>query len=76
MATRADQEKSVIVRNGGPTRPQNCFLSPFMQSRREMAHPVPTKAFLQSSPEAAMLFAPLGAPTHLPCPALSAGTES
>jgi len=34
-----------------------------------MAHPVPTKAFLQPSPEAAMLFAPFGythPPPHLP----------
>ena len=33
-----------------------------------MAHPVPTKAFLQPSPEAAMLFAPFGC-THSPSPA-------
>ena len=32
-----------------------------------MAHPVPTKAFLQPSPEAAMLFAPFGY-THPPHP--------
>jgi len=32
-----------------------------------MAYPVPTKAFLQSSPEAAMLFAPFGC-THPPLP--------
>ena len=34
------------------------FLSQFMQRRREMTHPVPVKAFLQPSPEAAMVFAP------------------
>jgi len=55
------QEKNVIVRNGGPTRPEDCFLSWFMQRRREMAHPVPTKAYLQPRSEAAMLFAPLPA---------------
>jgi len=32
-----------------------------------MAYPVPTKAFLQSSPEAAMLFAPFGC-TRPPLP--------
>ena len=32
-----------------------------------MAHPVPTKAYLQPSPEAAKLFAPFGY-THLPPP--------
>jgi len=37
-----------------------------------MAHPVPTMAFLQPSPEAAMLFVPFGC-TH--SPALSAGTK-
>jgi len=31
-----------------------------------MAHPVPTKSFLQLSPEALKF-------THLPCPTLSAG---
>jgi len=34
-----------------------------------MAHPVPTKGFLQLSPEAAMLFAPFGC-THSPPPVL------
>ena len=29
-----------------------------MQRRRERAHPVPAKAFLHPSPEAAMLFTP------------------
>jgi len=33
---------------------------------RELAHPVPTKAFLQSSPEAAILFAPFGCTHPLP----------
>jgi len=32
----------------------------------EMALPVPTKLLLETSPDAAMLFAPSGAPTHLP----------
>jgi len=38
-----------------------------------MTHPVPTKSFLQPSPEAAMLLAHFG--FHLPCPALSAAAE-
>ena len=49
--------KSFTVRNGGPTRVEDYFLSPVMQ-RREMTHHVPTKAFLQPSPEAAMLSQP------------------
>jgi len=40
-----------------------------MYSRREMAHLVPTKGFLQPSPEAAMLFAPFGC-SHSPPPVL------
>jgi len=63
----SEEEKNVIVRNGGPTRPEDCFLSRFMQRRREMAHPVPTEAYLQPSPEAAMLFAPFRC-THVPPP--------
>ena len=43
-----------------------------MQRKREMAHPVPTKAFLKghASPEAAMLFVPFGCtqPPPLSCP--------
>ena len=58
------EKKSIIVRNGGPTTPEG---SRFMQNRRKMAHPVPSKAFLQTSPEAAMLFAPFGC-THPPPP--------
>ena len=53
-------EKSDIVRDRAPTRLEVCFLSPFMQRRREMDHPVLTKAFLQLRPEAGMLFAPFG----------------
>jgi len=37
-----------------------------------MAHPVPTKAFVQPNQEAATL---LDAPTHLLCPTLSADAE-
>ena len=40
------------------TWPEDYFLSTFMQKRREMAHPVLTKGFLQLSPEAAMLPGP------------------
>ena len=43
------------------------FLRPFMHRRREMAHPVLTKGFLQLSPEAAMLPGPR-VETHPPPP--------
>ena len=64
-------------KNASLEAPQGCFLSLFMQTR-EMAHPVPTKAFLQSSPEAAMLFAPFGCthPLPLSCPFCCCRTSS
>ena len=43
-----DQEKRFTARNGGPTRREDCFLSPFVQRR---AHPAPTKSFSRPSPE-------------------------
>ena len=54
--------------NGGPTRQDSYFLSPFMLKTREMAYPAPTKARSKLSPNAAMLFAPFGC-THPPPPA-------
>ena len=54
--------------NGGPTRQDSYFLSPFMPKTAEMALPVPTKTFLSRSPDTAMLFAPFGC-THPPPPA-------
>ena len=65
MTTRADQVKSNIVRNGGPTRPEVCFLSPFMQ-RRETTLPVPTKAFYSQAQKQPCCLHPLSVPTHLP----------
>ena len=53
--------------NGGPTRQDSYFLSPFMPKTAEMALPVPTKTFLLRSPDTAMLFAPFGC-THPPPP--------
>jgi len=53
-----ERENSFTARNGGPTWPEDHFLSPFVQRRREMAHPVLTKGFLQLSPQAAMLPGP------------------
>ena len=53
--------------NGGPTRQDSYFLSPFMPKTVEMAFPVPTKTFLPRSPDTAMLFAPSGC-THPPPP--------
>ena len=54
--------------NGGPTRQDSYFLSPYMPKTAEMALPVPTKTFLSRSPDTAMLFAPFGC-THPPPPA-------
>ena len=51
MATPTERENSFTARNGGPTWPGDRFLSPFLQRRGEMVHPVPIKL----SPEAAML---------------------
>ena len=64
MVGTTDQEKS---RNGGPTWPEDCFLSPFVQRRRATAHPVPTKGLPQLSPQAAMLPG-LSAETRTPPP--------
>jgi len=58
MVTPTEQVNSFTVRNGDPTWPEDCFLSPFVLRRREMTHPVPTMDFLQQSPEAAMLPGP------------------
>ena len=43
--------------------PEDHFLNPFVQKRREMAHPVPTKGFLQKQP---CYLGPMLKPTHLP----------
>ena len=53
--------------NGGPTKPDGYFLTPFMPKTMEMALPVPNKTFLPRSPDTAMLFAPSGC-THPPPP--------
>ena len=44
-----------------PTGQDNCFLSPFVQKRREVVHSVHAKAFLQPSPDMATLWV-----NHLP----------
>ena len=67
MVVPTERENSFTARNGGPTWPEGYFLSLFMQRRREMAHPEPTKGFLQLSPEAAMLTGP-SVETHPPPP--------
>ena len=66
MVAPTDREKSFTARNGWP---EDCFLSPFVQRRRQMAHPVLTKCFLQLCPEAAMLSGP-SVETHPPLPVL------
>ena len=58
MVTTTDQEKSFTARNGDPTWPEDCFLSPFVHMRRETTHPGMTKGFLPLIPEAAMLPGP------------------
>ena len=58
MVAPTEQDNSLTARNGGPTWPEDHFLSPFVHMRREMAHPGMTKGFLQLSPEAAMLPGP------------------
>ena len=62
---RLDREKRFTARNGGPTRREDCFLGPFVQRRREMAHPAPTKSFSRPSPKAAMLPGPLSSNQEL-----------
>ena len=52
MVAPTERENSLTARNGGPTWPEDRFLSPFVHMRREMAHPGMTKGFLQLSPEA------------------------
>ena len=59
-------ENSFTARSGGPARPEDSFLSQFMQRRRETAHPVLTKGFLQLSLEAAVLPGQGLKPAHLP----------
>ena len=67
MVAPTEWEKSFNPRNGGPTWPEDRLLSPFVQKRREKwAHPVPTKAFLQLNPEAAMLSGQVLKPLVLP----------
>ena len=58
MVSPTERENSLTARNGGPTWPEDRFLSLFVLRRREMAHPGLTKGFLQLSPEAAMLPGP------------------
>ena len=79
MVAPTERENSLTARNGGPTWPEDRFLSPFVHMRREMAHPGMTKGFLQLSPEAAMLPGPR-VETRLPPPLppfhrLSSGAE-
>jgi len=54
------------ARNGAPREAEEPYLRPFVSKRREMAKPVPTKAFLQPAKAAAMCTAARGEPAHLP----------
>ena len=67
MVANTEQENRFTARNGGFIRPEDRFPSVFTQRRREMARPVPTKGFLQLSPNAAMLPG-LRVETHPPPP--------
>ena len=58
MVGPTERENSLTAGNGGPTWPEDRFLSPFMHMKREMAHPGMTKGFVQLTPEAAMLPGP------------------
>jgi len=58
MVVPTERENSLTARTGGPTWPEDRFLSPFMQRMRKMAYPVLTRGFLKLSPEAAMLPGP------------------
>jgi len=46
------------ARNGAPKEAEEPYLRPFVSRRREMAKPVPTKAFLLPAKAAAMCMAP------------------
>ena len=61
------ENRAMYAGNGGPTKPDGYFLTPFMPKTMEMALPVPTKTFLPRSPDTAMLFAPSRC-THPPPP--------
>ena len=60
----------VLSQNGGFTRPEDCFLSPFVQRSGEMAYPVPTKAFPQPSPGSHAKSWPSAKTRHPPPPFL------
>ena len=68
------EKRAMYAGNGGPTKSDGYFLTPFMTKTMEMALPVLTKTFLPRSPDTPMLFAPSGC-THPPPPALSAVAE-
>ena len=70
MVSHTGKEKSFTAINGGPTWPGVCFLSPFIQMRTEIIHPVPTKRAFYSSAKPTSWLHSSGANTHLPlsCP--------
>ena len=68
---RIQRENSFTARNGSPMWPEDCFLSPFVQSRRETAHLVLTAKPRSSHVSWAQGWNP---PTS-PCPTLSPSTE-
>ena len=75
MGAPTDRENRFTTREGGATWPEDCSPNRFLQSKREMAHPVPTKGFLQLNPEAAMLSWPSVETCQPPHLALFAGAN-
>ena len=70
--SRLDWEKSFTARNGGPTRREDCYLSPFVQRRREMAWPtqLQPRAFQGQAQKQPCYLGQVLKPAHLPlsCP--------
>ena len=67
------ERRALNIGNGSTTRWDRLFLTPFMPKWTEVALPVPSRSFQQTSPDTAMLFAPFR-PTS-PYPALTAEAE-
>ena len=74
MFPHRDQAKSFTARNGRPYVWGDCFLKPSMERRREVAHPLPNKGFLQLIQETVMPFGPSS--ETLPLPAFLAQNPS
>ena len=65
IVTPTDWEESFTARNGGPTWPECCFLSPFVLRRREIANQGLVQLYLEAD-----TLSWLSAETHPPPPVL------